>query len=49
MENKLRIAAAIAAQTGLEADQLKDWLETPPDPAMGDYALQRPCARPLPP
>lgn len=24
MENKLRIAAAIAAQTGLEADQLKD-------------------------
>ena len=43
MENKLRIAAAIAAQTGLEADQLKDWLETPPDPAMGDYAF--PCFR----
>ena len=30
MENKLRIAAAIAAQTGLEAGQLRDWLETPP-------------------
>ncbi len=43
MENKLRIAAAIAAQTGLEADQLRDWLETPPDPAMGDYAF--PCFR----
>ena len=43
MENKQRIAAAIAAQTGLEADQLKDWLETPPDPAMGDYAF--PCFR----
>ena len=41
MENKQRIAAAIAAQTGLEADQLADWLETPPDPAMGDYAF--PC------
>lgn len=43
MENKQRIAAAIAAQTGLEADQLRDWLETPPDPAMGDYAF--PCFR----
>lgn len=41
MENRLKIAAALAAETGLDAGELTGWLETPPDPAMGDYAF--PC------
>ncbi|MDO5111685.1 MAG: arginine--tRNA ligase [Clostridia bacterium] len=41
MDNQTAIAAAIAAATGLAADELKGYLETPPNPAMGDYAF--PC------
>lgn len=43
MDNKTALAAALAAKTGLEAAELAQWIETPPDPALGDYAL--PCFR----
>ena len=43
MDNKTALAAALAKQTGLPAADLLGWLETPPDPALGDYAF--PCFR----
>lgn len=43
MDNKSALAAALAQATGLPAEELAQWLETPPDPAMGDYAF--PCFR----
>lgn len=43
MDNKTALAAALAEKTGLEAAELAQWIETPPDPAMGDYAF--PCFR----
>ena len=43
MDNKTALAAALAQQTGLDPQELSGWLETPPDPAMGDYAF--PCFR----
>ena len=41
MDYKETLAAALAPLAGLPAGELKDMLETPPDPAMGDFAL--PC------
>ena len=41
MDYKETLAAALAPLAGLSAGELKDMLETPPDPAMGDFAL--PC------
>lgn len=43
MDNRTALAAALAQQTGLDPQELSGWLETPPDPAMGDYAF--PCFR----
>ncbi len=43
MDNLSAIAAAVADVTGLDAAELRGLLETPPDPAMGDYAF--PCFR----
>ena len=43
MDHKTALANALAALTGMEADALRDWMETPPDPEMGDYAF--PCFR----
>ncbi|MEA4969342.1 MAG: arginine--tRNA ligase [Candidatus Pelethousia sp.] len=43
MDNKTALAAALAVKTGLEAAELAQWIETPPDPALGDYAF--PCFR----
>ncbi len=43
MDNKAAIAAALAAATGMEEAELQGYLETPPDPNMGDYAF--PCFR----
>lgn len=43
MDNKTALAAALAAKTGLEAAELAQWIETPPDPGLGDYAF--PCFR----
>ena len=43
MDNQRAIAAAIAQATGLDAQTLQGYLETPPNPAMGDYAF--PCFR----
>ncbi len=43
MDNKTALAAALAQVTGLAAAELAQWIETPPDPAMGDYAF--PCFR----
>ena len=43
MDNKTNLAAALAAKTGLPAADLAQWLETPPDPSLGDYAF--PCFR----
>ena len=41
MDYKHSVAAAIAAVTGLDAEELAGYFETPPDPAMGDLAF--PC------
>lgn len=41
MDAKLSIASSIAAASGLQADDLVGFIETPPDPALGDYAF--PC------
>ncbi len=41
MDAKLTIATSIAEAAGLETGELLGFLETPPDPAMGDYAF--PC------
>ena len=43
MDNKTALAAALAEKTGLSAAELAQWIEIPPDPAMGDYAF--PCFR----
>lgn len=43
MDFQTEIAKAVAAVCGLDAAQLSAWLETPPDPALGDYAF--PCFR----
>ena len=43
MDNKAAIAAALAAATGIDEKELCGFLETPPDPAMGDHAF--PCFR----
>ena len=43
MDFKRSIAFALAATTGLAAEELENWLETPPSPEMGDYAF--PCFR----
>ena len=41
MDFKQAIAAALAQGTGIGADELNTWLETPPNPEMGDFAF--PC------
>ncbi|MEA4870483.1 MAG: arginine--tRNA ligase [Christensenella sp.] len=41
MDFKQAIAAVLSAETGIGADELQTWLETPPNPEMGDYAF--PC------
>ena len=41
MDFKQAIAAALAQETGIGADELNTWLETPPNPEMGDFAF--PC------
>ena len=41
MDFRSQIAGAIAKQTELNEKEIADMLETPPDPAMGDYAF--PC------
>ncbi len=41
MDFKETIAAALSAQTGVGAEELIGWLETPPSPELGDYAF--PC------
>ncbi|MEA4940618.1 MAG: arginine--tRNA ligase [Christensenella sp.] len=43
MDFKRSIAFALAITTGLAAEELENWLETPPSPEMGDYAF--PCFR----
>lgn len=43
MDNKTALAAILAEKTGLPAAELAQWIETPPDPSMGDYAF--PCFR----
>ncbi len=43
MDFKQIIASALAVHTGLLAEELYSWLETPPSPEMGDYAF--PCFR----
>ena len=41
MDLKQTISAALAQVTGIGAEELDTWLETPPNPEMGDYAF--PC------
>lgn len=41
MEIKQALADALARETGQSASEIEKLIETPPDPAMGDYAL--PC------
>jgi len=41
MDFKLAITSALATPTGLPAEELATWLETPPTPEMGDFAF--PC------
>ena len=43
MDNKKELAAALSKVVGTEAEELVNWLETPPNPQMGDYAF--PCFR----
>ena len=43
MDYRLKIVQAIAAACGMDAPELAAWLETPPDPALGDFAF--PCFR----
>lgn len=43
MDIKLGLAESLSKQTQIEPQQLMEWLETPPNPEMGDYAL--PCFR----
>ena len=41
MDFKQNLCAAISNACGMTAEQIGDMLETPPNPAMGDFAL--PC------
>ncbi len=43
MDFKKEIAAALAPLCSMEEGEIASWFETPPDPAMGDYAF--PCFR----
>ncbi|HPK15093.1 MAG TPA: arginine--tRNA ligase [Clostridia bacterium] len=43
MDVKLAIAQSLSGATGLPAEELAGYIETPPDPSMGDYAF--PCFR----
>lgn len=43
MDTKTQIAQAISAVTDMDAAELSSFIETPPDPNMGDYAF--PCFR----
>lgn len=43
MDNREAIAAALSAVTDIPASELAQYMEIPPDPAMGDYAF--PCFR----
>jgi len=43
MDNKAALAAALAACTGMDEKELEGYIETPPEPSMGDYAF--PCFR----
>ena len=43
MDFKASIASALSAACALPAEELINWLETPPSPEMGDYAF--PCFR----
>ncbi len=43
MDNKKQLAQALSKVVGIEAEELINWIETPKDPAMGDYAF--PCFR----
>ena len=43
MDNKQQLANALSKTVGIEAEELVTWIETPPDPKMGDYAF--PCFR----
>ena len=39
MDVKLAIAQSLSGATGLPAEELAGYIETPPDPSMGDYAF----------
>lgn len=41
MDFKQNLCAALSNACGMTAEQIGDMLETPPNPAMGDFAL--PC------
>ena len=41
MDYKKEIARLVADKAGMDAGELESFLETPPQPEMGDYAL--PC------
>ncbi len=43
MDAKLALANSLATASGLDAAELAGYIETPPDPALGDYAF--PCFR----
>ena len=43
MEQKHQLAAAISQKTGIGQAEILDWIETPPNPDLGDYAF--PCFR----
>ncbi len=43
MDFRVRIIEWLAEQTSLPQEQLSEWLEVPPQPALGDYAF--PCFR----
>lgn len=41
MDYRTRIAGWLAEETGVAAEQIDGWMETPPQPSLGDYAF--PC------
>ena len=41
MDFRKIIASALSTPTGIPAEELTTWLETPPSPEMGDFAF--PC------
>jgi arginyl-tRNA synthetase len=43
MDYKKTLAVVLSENTGIDSSELFDWIETPPDPKMGDYAF--PCFR----